>query len=217
MGSMDGHPTLKQFLETQAGLGCERDGTDGFIRWRQIFWEHLVNRHRAVAEDLAPLRTFEYGARLQGRLDAEPLTLSEHSAVVQLARALAAGDDYWQRTVLDALGLDLDPELGMTSFRRAVLVHVFRHGHFPVEEPWFRSKTEVGLQLADEGYLDTSSKPLQLSDEGLAAAGVLWPRSVEVLPGKTFASGSDAYGVIVGAFDETGVQTVVRLLEVERI
>ncbi|MEX5258003.1 hypothetical protein [Kocuria arenosa] len=212
---MDGNPTLKQFLETQAGLGCESDGSSSYIRWRHIFWEHLVNRHRAVAKDLTPLRTFEYGARLQGRLDDGPLTMAEHSAVAQLARTLAAGDDYWQRTVLDALGLDLSQELGMTPFRRAVLVHVFRHGYFPIEEPWYRTKNDVGFQLAAEGYLDTSSKPLQLTDEGLAAAGVLWPRSVEVLPGKTFASGSDAYGVIVGAFDEDGAQTVVRLLEVE--
>ena len=49
----------------------------------------------------------------------------------------------------------------------------------------------------------------------MTAAGVLWPRCVQADSGKRFGSGSDAYGVILGAFDLEGTQALVRLLAVE--
>lgn len=79
-----------------------------------------------MAEDLTPLRTFEYGARLQGHLDDEPMAHTEFEAVQQLATALAAGDEHWQRTVLEHLGPALDPDDDITPCRRSVLVRVVR-------------------------------------------------------------------------------------------
>ena len=214
MDPMD-HPTLRDFLTNHPLLNGQSTGTHDYIHFRHLFWEHLVNRARAVAEELTPLRTFEYGARLQGHLDDEPMTHTEFEAVQQLATALAAGDEHWQRTVLEHLGLALDPDEGITPFCRSVLVHVFRTGRSPVKELWYRPESDVVAELSARGYIDATGRELLLSDTGLAAAGVLWPRCVSVDPGTTFASGSDAYGVIVGAFDEEGTQTVVRLLEVE--
>ncbi|MEX5307605.1 hypothetical protein RF644_17810 [Kocuria sp. CPCC 205258] len=209
------HPTLHDYLTTHPLLDGQGAGTHGYIHFRHLFWEHLVNRARAVAEDLTPLRIFEVGARLQGHLDDEPMTHTEFEAVQQLATALAAGDGYWQRTVLEHLGLDLDPDETITPFHRSVLIHVFRTGRSPVKELWYHPERDVVAELTARGYIDASGRELSLTDEGLAAAGVLWPRCVRVDPGTTFASGSDAYGVILGAFDEEGAQTVVRLLEVQ--
>ncbi|WP_387611317.1 MULTISPECIES: hypothetical protein [Kocuria] len=132
-----------------------------------------------------------------------------------MATALAPGNEYWQRTVLKHLGLGLDPDEDITPFRRSVLVHVFRTGRSPVIERWYGPESDVVAELAVRGYIDASGRELSLTDEGLAAAGVLWPRCVQVDSGTTFVSGSDAYGVILGAFDEEGTQTIVRLLEVQ--
>lgn len=143
------------------------------------------------------------------------MTRTEVEAVQQPATALAAGDEYWQRTVLEHLGLALDPDEDIRPFRGSVLVHVFRTGRFPVKELWYRPDSVVVAELAVRDYIDDSGRELSLTDEGLAAAGVLRPRCVQVDPGRTFVSGSDADVVIPGAFDEAGTQTVVRLLEVQ--
>jgi hypothetical protein len=135
--------------------------------------------------------------------------------VQQLATALAAGNEYGQRTVLKHLGLGLDPDEDITPFRHSVVVHVFRIGRSPVNECWYRPESDVVAELAVRGCIDASGRELSRTDTGLAAAGVLWPRCVQVDPGTTFVSGSDAYGVILVAFDEEGTRTVVRLLEVQ--
>ncbi len=132
-----------------------------------------------------------------------------------MATALAASNEYWQRTVLKHLGLGLDPDEDITPFRRSVVVHVFRPGRSPVKERWYRPESDVVAELAVRGYIDASGRELSLTDTGLTAAGVLWPRCVQVDSGTRFISGSDAYGVILGAFDEEGAQTVARLLEVQ--
>ena len=60
MEPMD-HHTLRDFLTNHPLLDGQSTGTHDYIHFRHLFWEHLVNRARAVAEDLTPLRTFEYG------------------------------------------------------------------------------------------------------------------------------------------------------------
>jgi hypothetical protein len=84
-----------------------------------------------------------------------------------------------------------------------------------VKERWYRLESDVVAELAVCGYIDASGRELSLTDEGLVSAGVLWPRCVQVDSGKRLVSGSDAYGVILGAFDEEVTQAVVRLLEVQ--
>ena len=84
-----------------------------------------------------------------------------------------------------------------------------------MKEPWDRPESDVVAELAVRGYIDASGRVLSLTDEDLTAAGVLWPRCVQADSGKRFGSGSHAYGVILGAFDLEGTQTLVRLLEVE--
>ncbi|MCC5782824.1 hypothetical protein CK505_16835 [Kocuria sp. WN036] len=95
------------------------------------------------------------------------------------------------------------------------MVHVFRTGRSPVKEPWDRPESDVVAELVVRGYIDASGRVLSLTEEGLTAAGVLWPRCVQADSGKRFGSGSDAYGVILGAFDLEGTQALVRLLAVE--
>ena len=62
MEPMD-HHTLRDFLTNHPLLDGQSTGTHDYIHFRHLFWEHLVNRARAVAEDLTPLRTFEYEGR----------------------------------------------------------------------------------------------------------------------------------------------------------
>ena len=98
-------------------------------------------------------------------------------AVRQLVTALAAGNEYGQRTVLKPLGLGLDPAEDITAFRRSVLVRVLRIGRSPVKERGDRPESDVVAELAVHGSLGASGRELSLTDEGLAAAGVPWPRA----------------------------------------
>lgn len=57
------HPTLCDVLTNHPLLDGHGPGSHDHIYFRHRFWEPLANRTRAVAEDLAPLRTPEVGAR----------------------------------------------------------------------------------------------------------------------------------------------------------
>jgi hypothetical protein len=166
-----------------------------------------------VAKDLAPLRINEYEARLQHHLETDQMTSSEHEHTYQLRDALVEGDEHWQQLVLVRLGLNLDPEGGITNFRRSVLVYVFRHGRPPLKEPWCTPDENVVLPLAEEGYIDMTRKPLRLTEEGLAAAGVLWPRVRYNFENTFYVIDPDNYGALVGPMREHR-RTIVKLLEV---
>jgi hypothetical protein len=210
---MNEDPTLASFLTSVPGLETGEVGSRAFERWHRIFTEHMVNRYRAVTENLHPKWIADYDSRLRQHLAVERMTGAEAEAAQQLRRALIAGDEHWQRLVLWHLGLDLDPEKGITALRRSVLVHVFRHRRHPVKEPWYRPDREDVEHLIREGYIDTTGGELSLTEEGLAAGGVLMPRVRYNTEDGFFTVGPEAHGALIGPM-RRGEQAVVKLLAV---
>lgn len=210
---MNENPTLADFLATVPDLGAREVGSPVFDRWHQIFIEHLVNRHRAVTDDLHPKAISEYGSRLRKHLAGTAMTGLQAEAVHQLTQALVAGDEPWRRTVLDHLGLDLSPKTGITPLHRSVLVHVFRRHSAPYKETWFKAQPEALSELLRDGYIDDSAPMMKLTEEGLAAAGVLWPRVRYNYADGHFTTGPEAHGVLIGPVRD-GQQAVVKLLAV---
>ncbi|MFF0989132.1 hypothetical protein [Kocuria nitroreducens] len=93
-----------------------------------------------------------------------------------MSRTSGCTTPWWPATVLEHQGLHPDPELQTTHVRRSVLAHVFPHGRNPLEELWCKPAGDTMVDLIAEGHIDDTGRELTLTDEGPAAAGVLWPR-----------------------------------------
>ena len=143
-------------------------------------------------------------------LDAESLTGVQHEALTQLCEALEVGrHDARGQPVLSLLGLNV-PET-VTSFRRSVLAHVFRHGEPPATD-WCANGDELIVELVEAGLVDDDGASLELTDEGLSVAGVLVPRCTRITGGQWITTGTDALTVVTTARTD-GSTAVVKLVE----